>query len=61
VCSSDPREGPQVVDAFLADDSAFARAPLPERYAPFERSGDAVVAAGVEGRDGFYIASLVRR
>jgi 16S rRNA (cytosine967-C5)-methyltransferase len=60
VCSSDPREGPQVVDAFLADDATFSRAALPERYAPFERGGDAVIPAGVEGRDGFYIASLAR-
>jgi 16S rRNA (cytosine967-C5)-methyltransferase len=60
VCSTDPREGPEVVDRFLADDASFARATLPERYAPFVRSGDVVFVPGIEGRDGFYIASLVR-
>ena len=60
VCSSDPREGRERIDAFLADDGSFARAPLPERYAPFERNGDVVVPVGIEGRDGFYIATLQR-
>ncbi len=60
VCSPDPREGRERVDAFLAEEPAFSRARLPERYAPFERDGDLVVPAGIEGRDGFYIASLVR-
>jgi 16S rRNA (cytosine967-C5)-methyltransferase len=60
VCSSDPREGSERIDAFLAEDHAFSRSPLPERYAPFARDGDLVVPAGIEGRDGFYIASLVR-
>ena len=61
VCSSDPRECAAVVDAFLAADPSFVRAPLPDRYASFERAGDVVVPAGVEGRDGFYIALLTRR
>jgi 16S rRNA (cytosine967-C5)-methyltransferase len=60
VCSSDPREGRAVVDGFLAEHPAFSRAALPERYAPFDRDGDVVVVPGVEGRDGFYIASLRR-
>jgi 16S rRNA (cytosine967-C5)-methyltransferase len=60
VCSPDAREGRERVDAFLAEEPGFARAPLPERYATFERDGDLVVPAGIEGRDGFYIASLVR-
>jgi 16S rRNA (cytosine967-C5)-methyltransferase len=60
VCSSDPREGSERIDAFLAEDLAFSRSPLPERYAPFAREGDLIVPAGIEGRDGFYIASLVR-
>jgi 16S rRNA (cytosine967-C5)-methyltransferase len=61
VCSTDPREGRECIDAFLGDEPAFSRASVPERYAPFARDGDVVVPAGVEGRDGFYIASLVRR
>lgn len=60
VCSSDVREGRAVVDAFLAENSAFARVALPERYASFARDGDVVVPAGVDGRDGFFIATLVR-
>jgi 16S rRNA (cytosine967-C5)-methyltransferase len=60
VCSSDPREGRAVVDGFLAEHRDFVRAPLPSRYAPFDRDGDVVVVPGVEGRDGFYIASLRR-
>ena len=60
VCSADVREGRAVVDAFLAEDRAFARAALPERYASFARDGDVVVPAGVDGRDGFFIATLVR-
>jgi 16S rRNA (cytosine967-C5)-methyltransferase len=60
VCSSDPREGRDIVNAFLAEHADFARAPLPDRYAPFERDGDVVVVPGIDGRDGFYIASLRR-
>ncbi|GAC1547994.1 MAG: 16S rRNA (cytosine(967)-C(5))-methyltransferase RsmB [Vulcanimicrobiaceae bacterium] len=60
VCSTDPREGSDVIDAFLAEDAAFSRAALPGRYAVFARGGDVVVPAGIDGRDGFYIASLVR-
>jgi 16S rRNA (cytosine967-C5)-methyltransferase len=60
VCSSDPREGRERIENFLAEDAAFSRSPLPERYAEFERGGDLIVPAGIEGRDGFYIASLVR-
>jgi len=60
VCSSDPREGREVVEAFLSERSDFARAELPERYAAFARDGDVVVPLGIEGRDGFYVATLVR-
>ena len=58
VCSTDPREGRDVVDAFLAAAPAFSRAALPERYARFVRGGDALVPPGVDGRDGFFIAVL---
>jgi len=60
VCSTDPREGRVVVDTFLAQHATFARARLPERYARFARGGDVVVTAGIDGRDGFYIALLTR-
>ncbi|MBC5801196.1 MAG: hypothetical protein GIW94_14710 [Candidatus Eremiobacteraeota bacterium] len=59
VCSIDPREGRAVVDAFLAADPAFVRAAIPQRYADFVQDGDLLVPPGIDGRDGFYIASLV--
>jgi len=61
VCSTDPREGRDVIEAFLAASPDFARAALPERYAPFARGGDVLVPPGIEGRDGFFIALLARR
>jgi 16S rRNA (cytosine967-C5)-methyltransferase len=62
VCSTDPREGDDVVDAFLAAHSDFTRAPLPARYAPLATpAGDVLVAPGIDGRDGFFIASVTRR
>ncbi|MBC5810205.1 MAG: hypothetical protein GIW95_05010 [Candidatus Eremiobacteraeota bacterium] len=60
VCSSDPREGPDVIGAFLERCPEFFRSALPERYAPFARNGDILVPPGIDGRDGFYIASLAR-
>lgn len=58
VCSTDPREGREVIEAFLAAEPAFTRGQLPERYAEFAVDGDVLVTPGVEGRDGFYIALL---
>ncbi|MBV9407391.1 MAG: hypothetical protein JO164_01120, partial [Candidatus Eremiobacteraeota bacterium] len=61
VCSTDKREGEDVVDAFLVENGAFARAPLPERYAPFTvASGDLLVPPGIDGRDGFFVARMAR-
>jgi 16S rRNA (cytosine967-C5)-methyltransferase len=60
VCSTDPREGRDVVNAFLSEAGEFARAPLPERYAALAADGDVLVPPGIEGRDGFFIASLLR-
>ena len=62
VCSTDPREGEGVVDPFLAAHPDIERAPLPERYAPFATAaGDVLVAPGIDGRDGFYIAVMRRQ
>jgi 16S rRNA (cytosine967-C5)-methyltransferase len=62
VCSTDPREGEGVIDPFLAAHPEIERAPLPERYARFATaSGDVLVAPGIDGRDGFYIAVMRRR
>ncbi len=60
VCSTDPREGRARIEAFLAENPQFARAALPARYAPFACGGDVVVPPGIEGRDGFYVALLVK-
>jgi 16S rRNA (cytosine967-C5)-methyltransferase len=60
VCSIDPREGSELVEAFLAEREDFARAPLPERYLELQHGGDVLVPPGIDGRDGFYIASLLR-
>jgi 16S rRNA (cytosine967-C5)-methyltransferase len=59
VCSTDRREAEDVVEAFLAAQPSFGRAPMSSRYAPFVTpSGDVLVAPGIDGRDGFYIAAL---
>jgi 16S rRNA (cytosine967-C5)-methyltransferase len=58
VCSTDPREGRDVVDAFLAATPRFERVQLPDRYAPLARDEDVLVPPGIEGRDGFFIAVL---
>jgi len=61
VCSTDARESEDVVNALLAGHPSFARAPMPERYAPFiTGAGDVLVPPGIGGRDGFYIARLTR-
>lgn len=49
VCSTDRREGVEVVEAFLAANHEFSR-----------REEDVLIAPGVDGRDGFYVASLQR-
>ena len=61
VCSTDAREGEGVIEPFLAAHPAFTRDALPERYAPLRTAaGDVLVAPGIEGRDGFYVARLRR-
>ncbi len=61
VCSIDRRECEDVVDAFLAQRRDFERTAPPARYASVTTAaGDVLVAPGIDGRDGFYVA-LVRR
>lgn len=61
VCSTDRRESEDVIDAFLATAGEFARDAVPARYGPFLTSaGDVLVAPGIDGRDGFYVARLKR-
>jgi 16S rRNA (cytosine967-C5)-methyltransferase len=61
VCSPDPREGVEIVNAFVEETPAFARAGIPERFQAFRRGEDLMIAPGVEGRDGFFITMLERR
>lgn len=61
VCSTDRREGAEVVDAFLRRHD-FTRGLIPAAYAQFlTADGDVLVPPGIEGRDGFFIARLERR
>ena len=61
VCSTDRREGEDVVDAFIAAHPEFARDVMPERYAPLLTPfGDVLVPPGINGRDGFFVARLKR-
>jgi 16S rRNA (cytosine967-C5)-methyltransferase len=58
VCSTDPREGIEVVESFLAR-NRFARGLVPSTLEPFLTDcGDVLVAPGIGGRDGFYFARL---
>jgi 16S rRNA (cytosine967-C5)-methyltransferase len=60
VCSTDPREGVEVVDAFLRT-QAFSRGLIPGVFEPFVTpQGDVLVPPGLQGRDGFYVARLER-
>ncbi|HTU80732.1 MAG TPA: transcription antitermination factor NusB [Candidatus Acidoferrales bacterium] len=60
VCSTDPRETAEVVDAFVAREN-FSRGLLPAAYESLVTGrGDVLVPPGIDGRDGFYIARLER-
>jgi 16S rRNA (cytosine967-C5)-methyltransferase len=60
VCSTDPRESVEVVDAFLRTHD-FSRGLIPAVFGPFgTRQGDVLVPPGLQGRDGFYVARLER-
>jgi 16S rRNA (cytosine967-C5)-methyltransferase len=61
VCSTDPREGRDVVAAFLERAPGFVLAEPPEPLRAFARVGALLVPPGIEGRDGFYIARIERR
>ncbi|MBV9027462.1 MAG: RsmB/NOP family class I SAM-dependent RNA methyltransferase, partial [Candidatus Eremiobacteraeota bacterium] len=61
VCSTDPRETTEVVEGFLAHEN-FERGLIPAAYeAHLTDANDVLIAPGIEGRDGFYIARLERR
>lgn len=61
VCSTDARETTEVIDWFLAREN-FERGLIPAAYGPLQTTaGDVLVAPGIGGRDGFYIARVERR
>jgi 16S rRNA (cytosine967-C5)-methyltransferase len=61
VCSTDRREGAEVVGAFLRTHD-FTRGLIPAAFEPFlTGEGDVLVPPGIDGRDGFFIARLERR
>lgn len=58
VCSVDPRECADVVDAFAAHNNV-TRGLIPAAFESFlTEKGDVLVPPGIAGRDGFYIARL---
>ncbi len=60
VCSTDPREGREIVDAFVRA-HPFERGLIPARYASFlSDEGDILIPPGIDGRDGFFIARMER-
>lgn len=60
VCSTDPRETTEVVDA-VAGAQNVRRGLIPARLSAFETDrGDVLIPPGIGGRDGFYIARLER-
>ncbi|MDQ7857504.1 MAG: 16S rRNA (cytosine(967)-C(5))-methyltransferase RsmB [Armatimonadota bacterium] len=68
VCSLEPEEGPEVVDAFLAAHPAFTRDPLPQgcprdldgSSITGDRPGEAWLLPHRHDTDGFYLARLRR-
>src|SRR5581483_1441906 len=61
VCSTDPRETTEVVESLIAR-GEFHRETLPAAFEPFATAaGDVLIRPGIGGRDGFYIARLVRQ
>lgn len=58
VCSFDPHETEEVVDAFVRA-HGFSRSAVPAAFEPLlTAAGDVLVPPGLDGRDGFYIARL---
>jgi 16S rRNA (cytosine967-C5)-methyltransferase len=60
VCSTDPRESDDIVEAFLIKNN-FTRGLIPARYEELlSPAGDVLIPPGIDGRDGFFIARLER-
>ena len=61
VCSTDPRETTEIVEPLLSRGD-FERGALAPPFDAFATpAGDVLIAPGIAGRDGFYVARLVRR
>jgi len=61
VCSTDPRETTEIVEPLLSS-GEFERGALAPPFDAFATpSGDVLIPPGIAGRDGFYVARLVRR
>jgi 16S rRNA (cytosine967-C5)-methyltransferase len=60
VCSGEPEEGDEVVDAFLRDHPEFTPAPLPAWAQPFADGGRARTRPERDGGDAFFAAVLRR-
>jgi 16S rRNA (cytosine967-C5)-methyltransferase len=60
VCSTEPEEGEDVVEAFLGEGTAFQPAPLPAWAAPFAEVRFARTLPERDGGDGFFVAALRR-
>ena len=61
VCSTDPRETTEVIDACLRAHNV-ERGLIPGHLAELQtQQGDVLVPPGLHGRDGFYVARLERR
>ena len=60
VCSTDPRETTEVMERFLSRHGFERRAFAPAFAASVTPSGDVLIPPGIGGRDGFFIAAVVR-
>jgi 16S rRNA (cytosine967-C5)-methyltransferase len=61
VCTFDPKEGRERIDAFTRLHPEFSPAPVPARYLPWRCGpGELLFPPGLERRDGFFIACLER-
>ena len=61
VCSTDPRETTEIVEPLLSS-REFERGAFAPPFDAFATpSGDVLIPPGIAGRDGFYVARLVRR
>ena len=61
VCSGEPEEGDQMVDAFLAAHAEFGLSPLPSWAQPFADRGRAHTRPERHGGDAFFVAVFIKQ